>query len=233
MAKLPKNARLIVELDNGSKVRLRGVSTMLIAELEQGVLDRWADEGRQMTPAPTYTITTAAGVEEIHAHDSASISEIQDEAERAAVLAQLHKSQADEIDYRRQRTMSMIDLAALECVEVIEGPAIEQWEKRRKMLGRHVPTDPDERQLAYVKEYILTTTRDMTTVITGMLEVSGVSKESVDTATANFRSEVEGRTEAGGSADQAAEVDIRAGESVLGAAGREGLGVDAQAVLES
>lgn len=226
--KLPKGARLLITLDNGSVVRMHAVSPMLISKIDEGVQARWKAEGRTQTEKPTYTILTAAGVEEIHEHDAQSIAEIEDPDIRAGLEAQLRKAAEDEKAFGRTRSQMLIDIAVLESVEVVDGPTIEKWEKVRARMGLPIPEDEDERKLAFVKEYVLTSAADMGAIVTGMLEVTGVKKEAVEAASANFRDQVEGRPESGGAEAGEEPVDVRAGEPVLGAVGGESLGEAAQ-----
>lgn len=229
--KLPKNARILITLDNGAVVRMRAVSPMLISKIDEAVAARWEAEGRALAEKPTYTVTTAAGVDETHEHDAVSIAEVEDPEIRAGLEAQLAKAEEDVKAFGRTRSSLLIDIAVLESLEVVEGPSIEKWTKLRTRMGLPIPTDEDELKLAFVKEYILTSATDMGSIITAMLEVTGVKKESVDAAKANFRDQVEGRQEPEGSADPAVEVDVLAGEPVLGADGGEVLGEVAEPVL--
>lgn len=225
--KLPKNARILLTLDNDSVVRMHAVSPMLISKVDASVEERWKAEGRTRTERPTYTITTAAGVEETHEHDAQTIAEIEDEVERAAVQKQFDQAAADQRAFGRSRSELLIDIAVLESVEVVSGPSMERWEKLRRRMGLPIPDDEDDRKLAYVKEYILTSATDMGSIITAMLEVTGVKKEAVEAANANFRDPVEGRPDtdgAGGGAAEEGELDVRSGEPVLGADGGEILG---------
>ncbi len=93
--KLPKNARILITLDNGAVVRMRAVSPMLISKIDEAVAARWEAEGRALAEKPTYTVTTAAGVEEIHEHDAVSIAEVEDPEIRAGLQAQLGKAEDD------------------------------------------------------------------------------------------------------------------------------------------
>ena len=229
--KLPKNARIIITLDSGAQVRMKAVSPMLISKIDEAVQAKWTAEGRTLTEKPTYTVTTAAGVEETHEHDKASIAEIEDPEIRAGLEAQMSQAEEDLKAFGRTRSTLLIDIAVLESLEVVEGPSIEKWTKLRKRMGLPIPEDEDELKLAFVKEYILTSATDMGSIITAMLEVTGVKKESVDAASANFRDQVEGRQEPEGPAAEEGSVDIRAGEPVLGALGGEGVGETPEPVL--
>lgn len=172
---LPDDARSLLTLDNGAQVRLRAISPALIQGVTDAIRERWAQQGQILVDLPTYcrtafecgtTFTLTAHVIET--------SEV-DESERELALAALHKAEDIAARFEHDRRKALIKLCFdREAVEVVSGKSIEAWEKIRRRMGLRIPADEDDRKIAYVLEYIISTPRDVQSILLRVLELSGV-----------------------------------------------------------
>lgn len=182
----------IVTVD-GLEVALRPVSQTQIQRINATVETQWRKRGEPVDP-PTYTITTATGATETHAHDADSLTT---DEERAAWEAYQTARAEMEAEQRLRVTKFLLLNGIVGCEPT------EEWAEEQAYWGLEVPADPRERRLEYIQAEVLKTAQDTMDVIQEIMRLSmaGAPKEAVAAVEAYFRHQVEGAATAGGSAE--------------------------------
>ena len=181
----------IVTVD-GLEVALRPVSQTQIQRINATVEAQWRKRGEPVDP-PTYTITTATGETETHAHDADSLTT---DEERAAWEA-YQTARAEMEAEQRLRTTKFLLLNG-----IVGHEPTEEWAEEQAYWGLEVPADPRERRLEYIQAEVLKTPQDTIDAMGEIMRLSmaGAPQEVRDSVEAYFRRAVEGEAPAGGGA---------------------------------
>jgi len=178
------SAYQILTLDNGARVRLRALALELIASVRTTVEARWLTRGQWIVECPVYTATPVAGGVTFTFTmkiDECAIETYEEcggvDMEHQHSLEARRQAGETEAAFERERVELLIRLCVREAVEVVTGPSMAAWVRRR--MGRTIPTDVDDRKIAYVLEYVITTPRDVQSILRGVLELSNPAHNSV------------------------------------------------------
>lgn len=165
-----ENASVFVT-STGFTLKLKPVSPFLIQKVQTSMPE---------PPAPTYTVTTAAGNVETHTHDAESIKDAPDTDKEAWVkyITELRAQQSEVND----RLVRLIILRGIESDVPEYG-----WDRAQEDLGVTVPKDPNERKVHYILTETIGTAEDMANLITNVIALSGVNQEAVEAARSTFR----------------------------------------------
>jgi len=169
---------------SGAEIQLRPVSQVLIGRIKSDTEARLREEGLPLDP-PTYTVTTATGEKEVHAHDEASL---ETDADREAWSAHQAARVRLSAEVNRQVTKVMLSRGI-----VIDGPPPE-WAEEMRAIGVRVPEDPTDQLLDYLTMEILITPADVQGAMTKIMQLSmaGLPAEKIAAVEGLFRRQVAG-----------------------------------------
>lgn len=171
---------------DGRTLAVRPIDTKFaLPMIGQGIRAKHARSGAPLEP-PTYTVTTASGATETHAHDETTLETDADKAAWAAYQAAL-KALNDEIVMGQMRFMLMEGL-------VYDDPP-QEWAERYAFYGMEMPDSPQERTWLYIQTVLLPTASDLERALAAVMAVSATgNEEAVKAAEALFRHSLEGAT---------------------------------------
>lgn len=162
---------------SGHKVKIIGVPPFLMDKVSQQT---------QYPSVPTYTVTTASGVEETHPHDETTLSTDAEKATWSEYVLALETAKLQENEI-------LMNTMFLKGIEVdLDGPDFQDWVAEQRFLGIALPTEKPALKVDYIKSEILGSVEDITKIMSLIMSQSGVSQEVVDQATASFQSALSG-----------------------------------------
>jgi len=166
----------------GVEVPIAPVSMRLSQMIYQKVVAELEGQGLNLAP-PTYTITTAVGIEEIYPLD----------AESAQTHEQLEALKAYEAAVAR-RNAEFMKRSTAEVFKrgILIGAPPKEWVAEMKAEGFDLPTEPAALRHEYIEIEYLKTIADIRGCIEAVLELtaSGAPKEDREAVKATFRDPV-------------------------------------------
>jgi hypothetical protein len=139
---------------------------------------------------PTYVVDTANGGKETHFHDEKSIEQSPPEEK---IKWEVYLKEVREA--REQSTEILLNVILLEGVEIDIGNEDELTSKMR-ILHILIPEDPIERKLSFKKMLAFANTDDMEAITKKVMELTGVSREEIDSVKESFPDTVESKSSA-------------------------------------
>lgn len=163
----------------------RGVKIQLVAL--SPYLVQMATESVERPEVPSYEITTADGIVEVHKYDEKSIND-----PKTPEADKLKWKEFEELNRKADLDSSeiLLNLILIEGVK-LEIDDEERWLKRQKLMGIKVPEDPEERLLMYKKQYVIGNMSDIEKITKTVMELTGVSREEIDKVKKSFPGNVE------------------------------------------
>ena len=175
----------IFTTQSGRELTIKPVSRLLTQSIGAR-LRRESKEAGEPLDAPTYEVTTVAGVTETHPHDEDTLDSDEDNAAWQSHLAAQARFN-EELNRRIIRAMVIDGIVGLDTPN-------DEWLARLDMLGAELPDDPIDRQVAFLQMEYLPDPGELSKLLSQIMGLSlvGVSGEEVAAASEAFRSQVEG-----------------------------------------
>lgn len=157
----------------GITITLHGVPPLMIPRIAGSV---------KYPSKPTYTITLPGGATETHEYDTESIKTAPPEDVTAWEQYLTDLDAAGKL-----RVARMFTAILMEGVEVDPSPeALVRWKKRQSMIGIEVSDDEEEAMEQYKETAVIGTNDDMQYIFKRVMELTGVTQEVLDQASATF-----------------------------------------------
>jgi hypothetical protein len=132
----------------------------------------------QVSP-PTFTVTTALGVEETNTHDPTTLVTDEDKAAWADYLKRRQEA-------LREWSEISVKSYALNGI-VFDDAVLADWAKKRAAIGSPIPDDPLQQNIEWVTSELLGIPTDFSELMIAVMKVSQVQEEMVGFAEAAFR----------------------------------------------
>lgn len=169
-------------------------------QLAQDAIKREFEARGEPIEPPTYEVDVLGGEKEIHPYNTQTIMDAppEDKEKWDKYLEAIGRME-NEI---QQRTAIVFMDGIL-----VDLPEDEGWaERRKKLFGEEVPTDPDQKKLYYINNILLKTPADKSGVMMAIqrLSLTGANQEAIDAMEELFRRQMEAQGRAGVEALKAA-----------------------------
>jgi hypothetical protein len=172
-----KTPKGVFETYTGRTIKICPVSPFLIEKL-RGALDDIPDP-------PTYKAEVGIGDGEVEfqefPHDEKTEKTPEQQEEWDAYLAQVEEQQSE-------RTLKMFSALAIK--GVVGAEPTNEWKEEMKFLDVDLPENPAALRNFYIQTELLTHATDIIGLVSAIMEVSGVSKEAVESLRRSFRDEM-------------------------------------------
>lgn len=191
---------------NGMTVSLQAVPAVLVSAAQRRVAKHMREAGEPIDP-PTYTVTTAAGTEEVHQHDVKSLEVLPQQTGLADPEAAAAEAERRTTANQRAWAAHMLAKARLEerqgkatsRVLIEEGitlamPADDGWLARQRKYDVEIPEDPADLRYHWLTTEVLVTPDDLMNAVQGISALSyagAMTQEDIDAMGATFRRRVE------------------------------------------
>ena len=169
---------------SGVTVRVRAANPYLVGRVEQDVQAEWRAAGKPLPAAPTYTVKTAAGEEEIHEHNLTTLTTDEEKAAWQRYLEQ-------QLVYYGEVRLRQVRIILARCV-TFTMPEGDAWAEAQRLLGVHVPAEGEARRLHYLETEVVGSQADVDMLVELAQLASGVTKAAIAAAEASFPPGAEG-----------------------------------------
>jgi hypothetical protein len=142
----------------------------------------WIDSGRALPAKPTYEITNAAGVVEVHEHDPKSI-----------VGNPEWERQWTEYSARQKAFNSELNLSVMRVFVIgsVDFEVTPKMESQLKAMRLKLPTDPEERKFVIAQVLVFGSGEDYREMSRIASELSGAPAQQVNAVRESFRGDAE------------------------------------------
>jgi hypothetical protein len=155
----------------GVTITISPAPPLATAACKAAVESDWLESGRALPIKPTYEITTAGGVVEVHEHDPKSVAG-NPEWER-----QWEDYESKQKAFNRELNLSIMRVLVIGSVDFDVTP---KMESRLRAMRLKLPTDADERKYEIAQVLVFGSGEDFKAVIRISAELSGAPAQQVN-----------------------------------------------------